>query len=164
MSEIKQAVYAGSFDPFTNGHLEAVKKCVAIFNKTHIVIADNSEKYRLIPAICMVDVIKEVLEKEGLSDKCEVVYTRGLIAEYAKTHQIGFMVRGLRNNLDYNYEENIAEVNKLIYPQLDTIYLRADNRAISSSMIKECIRYNQPVDKYVPYDLIQVIKMVKGMA
>ena len=81
---------------------------------------------------------------------CEVSIYDGLIAEYTKHHGIGYMVRGLRNNMDYNYEENIAEVNKLIDPSLEYVYFRADNVAVSSSMVKELRHYGQDVSSYVP--------------
>jgi pantetheine-phosphate adenylyltransferase len=81
----------------------------------------------------------------------------GLMAEYAKTHGIHYMIRGLRNNMDYNYEENIAEVNKLIYPEMESVYFRADNVAVSSSMVKELHSYGRDVSPYLPSAILEIL-------
>ena len=135
----KKAVYPGSFDPFTNGHMDIVRKASAIFDRVYIVMAVNSEKRRAFDCRRMQEAMERALR----------IYN-GLIAEYTKHHGIGYMVRGLRNNMDYNYEENIAEVNKLIDPSLEYVYFRADNVAVSSSMVKELRHYGQDVSSYVP--------------
>ena len=96
-----------------------------------------------------VEAMERALADSGIRN-CEVSIYDGLIAEYTKHHGIGYMVRGLRNNMDYNYEENIAEVNKLIDPSLEYVYFRADNVAVSSSMVKELRHYGQDVSSYVP--------------
>jgi len=82
----------------------------------------------------------------------------GLVAKYAKANGIRYMIRGLRNNMDYNYEENIAEVNKLINPDMEYVYFRADNVAVSSSMVKELHSFGLDVSPYLPkavYDILQ---------
>ena len=82
----------------------------------------------------------------------------GLVAEFAKQAGAGYMIRGLRNNMDYNYEENIAEVNKLINPKLEYVYFRADNVAVSSSMVKELAMFGKDVSKYVPKAILKQMK------
>jgi pantetheine-phosphate adenylyltransferase len=67
------------------------------------------------------------------------------------------MIRGLRNNMDYNYEENIAEINKLINPDLEYVYFRAENVAVSSSMVKELVSFGSDVSKFVPEAILKVI-------
>ena len=69
------------------------------------------------------------------------------------------MIRGLRNNMDYNYEENMAEVNKLINPELEYVYFRADNVAVSSSMVKELRQYGQDISPYVPAAILRYMEM-----
>ena len=145
----KKAVYPGSFDPFTNGHMDIVRKASAIFDRVYIVMAVNSEKRRAFDCRRMQEAMERALADSGITN-CEVSIYDGLIAEYTKHHGIGYMVRGLRNNMDYNYEENIAEVNKLIDPSLEYVYFRADNVAVSSSMVKELRHYGQDVSSYVP--------------
>lgn len=145
----RKALYPGSFDPFTNGHFDIVKKASALFDQVHIVIGANNQKRRSFDAQDMKIAIEEVLQDRGISN-CIVSVYDGLIAEFAKTNGIRYMIRGLRNNMDYNYEENIAEVNKLINPNMEYIYFRAENVAVSSSMVKELHSYKQDISKFVP--------------
>ena len=121
------AVYAGSFDCYTNGHHDIVKKAAVLFDRLYIVIAVNSEKRRRYPAELMQTAIARTLEND-----------------------IGYTIRGLRNRMDYDYEENIAAVNKLIAPNLETVYFRADNNGISSSLIAELSKYRKDFSDFVP--------------
>lgn len=121
------AVYAGSFDCYTNGHHDIVKKAAVLFDRLYIVIAVNSEKRRRYPAELMQTAIARTLEND-----------------------IGYTIRGLRNRMDYDYEENIAAVNKLIAPNLKTVYFRADNNGISSSLIAELSKYRKDFSGLVP--------------
>lgn len=121
------AVYAGSFDYYTNGHHDIVKKAAVLFDRLYIVIAVNSEKSRRYPAELMQTAIARTLEND-----------------------IGYTIRGLRNRMDYDYEENIATVNKLIAPNLETVYFRADNNGISSSLIAELSKYRKDFSGLVP--------------
>lgn len=153
----KTAVYPGSFDPFTNGHLDMVKKAARIFDKVYVLIGVNVKKKRSYSSEKMKAAIEETLAENNLVN-CEVCICKGLIAQYTKINKIGYMIRGLRNNMDYNYEENIAEVNKLMDPKLEYIYFRADNVAVSSSMVKELTDFGQDVSRYVPRAVLKIIE------
>lgn len=154
------AIYPGSFDPFTNGHLDIVKKASRLFHKVYILIGINPNKKRTYPASDMIAAIEQTLKDENITN-CVVCEYDGLTAEYTKTNNIGYMIRGLRNNMDYNYEENLAEVNKLINPALEYVYFRAENIAVSSSMVKELSSYGQDVSKYVPKPVLKMMKLKK---
>lgn len=153
----KQAIFCGSFDPFTNGHLSIVKKASQIFDTVYVVIAVNYNKNRTTNKMSMIDGIKNTLIKEGITN-CIVDYTYDLVAKYCKEKNIKYFIRGLRNNMDYNYEENIAEVNELLNDELEYVYFRADDKAISSSMIRELMSYNQSVSQWVPYEVLECMK------
>lgn len=153
----KKAVYPGSFDPFTSGHLDIVRKAARIFDKLYIVIGINSEKRRAYDSYAMQQAIEASLEECGIHN-CVVSVYDGLIAEYTRRNKIAYMVRGLRNNMDYNYEENIAEINKLIDPKLEYVYFRADNVAVSSSMVKELHHYGLDVSKYLPGPVARLMR------
>lgn len=153
---MKKAIVCGSFDPFTIGHLDIVKKASDIFDEVHVVIAINANKKRKFDTEQMVQGIKDALLEENINN-CVVVSFDGLVAEYCKDNDITYFVRGLRNSMDYNYEENIAEVNKLINPNLEYVYFRADHVAISSSMIRELMGFGRDVSKYVPKAILKLI-------
>lgn len=153
----RSAIYPGSFDPFTNGHLDIVKKAAALFDEVFIVIGVNAKKHRAFDTEKMKTAIEETLTTVNIHN-VRVAIFEGLVAEYAKANGIKYMIRGLRNNMDYNYEENIAEVNKLINPEMEYVYFRADNVAVSSSMVKELHGYGQDVSKYLPESIFEIMK------
>ena len=149
-------VFPGSFDPFTNGHLDIVKKAAALFEEVYVVIGINSQKKRTFEGQKMKTAIEAALRDLEITNVQVIIY-EGLVAEFAKSHQIKYMIRGLRNNMDYNYEENIAEVNKLINPDMEYVYFRAVNVAVSSSMVKELHSFGLDVSPYLPkavYDIL----------
>jgi len=154
---MKKAIYPGSFDPFTNGHLDIVKKASALFDEVYIVIGVNSSKKRNFTSEGMKDAIEKTLADLEITN-CIVCIHEGLVAEFARQFGIQYMIRGLRNNMDYNYEENIAEVNKLINPEMEYIYFRAENVAVSSSMVKELHIYDLDISKYVPAPVLALIR------
>ena len=154
---MKHAIYPGSFDPFTNGHLDIVKKASEIFDKVTIVVAINNKKTKTYNVEKMCKAIEDTLKENNITN-CKVDTWNGLVADLMKQWQVKYMIRGLRNNMDYNYEENIAEINKLIYPDIEYIYLRAENVAISSSMVKELNSFD--VSQYVPNAVFNIIKGV----
>lgn len=154
---MNKAIYPGSFDPFTNGHLDIVKKAAALFEQVYVVIGVNAMKKRTFDAVAMKAAMEETIKNLGLQN-CTVCLHEGLVAEFARDNDIHYMIRGLRNNMDYNYEENIAVVNKLINPELESIFFRAENVALSSSMVKELNSYNLDVSEYVPQAVLECIK------
>ncbi len=153
----KTAIYPGSFDPFTNGHLDIVRKACDIFDRVWIIIGVNAEKRRSFPADRMADAITETLTEQGIVN-FEVVIWDGLVAEFAKRMGTTYMIRGLRNNMDYNYEENVASVNKLINPDLEYVYFRSNNIAVSSSMVKELHSYGKDVSQFVPAAVLPLLQ------
>ena len=142
------ALYAGSFDPYTNGHHDIVRKAAGLFDEVVVMIAVNTEKRRTFDAASMRDAIQATLDAEGLNARV-VLYT-GLVADYCAQNGIHWYVRGLRNSIDYNYEENIAQINHLINPALESIYLRSDEPALSSTMVRELLAFGRPADAFVP--------------
>ena len=148
MSE-RYALYAGSFDPYTNGHHAIVRKAAALFDRVDVVIGVNVAKRRSFDAENMRDAIMDALRADGI-DNVRVALFDGLMAQYCADHGIRWYVRGLRNAMDYAYEENIAMVNRLINPELETVYLRGDEPAISSSMVRELLSFHRDVAAFVP--------------
>lgn len=150
------AMYPGSFDPFTIGHLDMVIKASKLFDEVHIVIGVNANKKRSYDSEEMCRAIVKTLEQKHIYN-CVVCAHDGLVAEYTMEHGISYIIRGLRNNMDYNYEENIAEVNKLINPKLEYVYFRAENVALSSSMVKELHGYRKDISHFVPEPVLELM-------
>lgn len=155
--KIRKAVYAGSFDPFTNGHLSIVKEASVLFDEVFVVLARNTNKRRTINAEEMRDAMESAFITEGLDNCKATILTDGLVADFCKLYDAQYLVRGLRNTSDYLYEENIAKINNEINPNLRTIYFRADNDVISSSMIRELREYDKDVSKFVPEEIYKIL-------
>ena len=156
----RTALFAGSFDPYTNGHHSIVRKAAGLFDHVVVLIGVNVNKRRCFDAAAMRDAIARAVADDGL-DNVTVVCHDGVVADYCAAHGIRWYVRGLRNNMDYNYEENIAQINHLINPGLESIYLRSDDPAISSSMIRELMAFGKDVGDYVPDAVRNVIESVE---
>ena len=143
------ALYAGSFDPYTNGHHAIVRKAAALFDRVDVLIGVNIAKRRRFDAEAMRQAIQAALRADGI-EHVNVVIHDGLVADYCADRNIRWYVRGLRNAMDYSYEENSAQINHLINPGLETVYLRADEPAISSSMVRELMAFGKDVEEYLP--------------
>lgn len=150
------AFYPGSFDPFTNGHLDVVKKASRLFSEVIVAIGENTAKKRHYDKDRMKAAMEATFRSEGLTN-CRVEIYTGLAAEFAKEQGAAYLVRGLRNTTDYNYEENIAEVNKLINPELEYVYFRAENVGVSSSMVRELIGFGRDVSRFLPEPVLAVV-------
>ena len=128
--------YAGSFDPFTMGHMHVVKTAAKLFDKLVIGIGINAKKKRTYDKDIMKQAIEEALKDENISNAIVITY-EGLSVDAAKKYDCNYLVRGIRDDMDYYYEENIAQINEEI-SGLDTIYVRAGVLGgISSSTVKE---------------------------
>lgn len=139
-----KAVYAGSFDPITNGHLDIIKRASTIFDLT-IIIANNSSKKHLLTIEERIKLVKEstLLKTEQIT---------GLLSSYCKENNINIIIRGLRNSIDFEYEFQMAHINNSIFNNLETIFIpsKGDQTYISSSMIRELLKLNADISKYVP--------------
>ena len=157
---MKKALYAGSFNPFTNGHLEMVREASNIFDEVYVCIAVNAEKalsYSDNELENKIDAISKSIAEANIPN-VKVIFYSGMIANLCKELNVRYLVRGLRNTSDYLYEENIAKINCELNPELMTVYLRSNNEVISSSLIRELLKYNQDISKYVPGPILELIK------
>ena len=153
---MKIGFYAGSFDPFTNGHLHVITISAQLFDKVIVGIGINPKKTRRFDKELMKKVIEQVLIRENLKNVSVITYDN-LSVDTALDLNSTFLVRGIRNGMDYEYEENIASINEEI-SGLDTVYIRAGNLGnISSSMIMELLRNNKDVSKYLPQEILELI-------
>ena len=150
------AFYAGSFDPFTNGHLHVVLKAVQLFDKVVIGIGVHPTKKRRFDSNVMKSAIENLIQERNLTNVSVVCYDN-LTVDVAKEHGANFLIRGIRNGMDYEYEENIATINEKL-SGIDTIYVRAGNNGfVSSSMVMELLRNGKDVSEYLPEEVLKII-------
>ena len=154
---MKIGFYAGSFDPFTIGHLHIIKVASKLFDKIIIGIGVNPKKTRRYDKIKMKEAIEKLLKSENINN-VECIIFDGLTADVAIEYGASFLIRGVRNGIDYDFEENLALINEEI-SGIDTIYIRAGELgAISSSMVFELLKRGKDVSKYIPPFIIDIIK------
>ena len=152
--------YTGSFDSFTVGHLHVTKEALRLCEKVVIGIGTNSDKKRRFDKELMKETIEKVLIREGLSNVTVITY-EGLTVKAALDNNATLLIRGIRNNYDYVYEENMAIINKQV-SGLDTIYLRAgDFGIVSSSMVMEFLKNGVDVSEYLPKEVLEVVMKSK---
>ena len=149
----KIALFPGSFDPFTKGHEDVVKRSLAIFDEVIIAIGFNSSKNkRYFEIDYMVGKINEVFSNEK---RVKVEVYNELTANFAKKKNAIALVRGLRNTTDFEYENSISQINAHLNPELETVFLITDPSyaAISSTIIREVHKYGGNVKDFLPYSL-----------
>jgi len=149
----KIAIYPGSFDPITNGHIDIIKRARLLFDKIIIAVNDNPQKPFLFTAKERVEMIKEIL---NLSTGVEVESFRGLLVHYADKKGASFIIRGLRALSDFEYEFQIDLMNRKLNPKIQTVYLMTNQSYsyLSSSIIKEIIRLGGNTPSLIP-DLVR---------
>lgn len=149
--------YAGSFSPFTNGHLHVVRTASKLFDKVIVGIGINSRKEPRYDNYLMKEAIEKVLAREELTNVEVVVYTN-LSADAAVERGSNVLIRGIRNTMDYEYEEKMALINEEI-AGLDTIYIRAGEFGnVSSSLVMELMEHGKDVSKFLPPEVIDLVK------
>lgn len=144
------AIFPGSFDPFTNGHLDVVKRGATLFDELIIAIGNNSTKQRYLPVEKMVEIIVDLFREDN---RIKVQSYKGLTADFAREKNARFLLRGLRNTTDFEYENTIAQANRHVNPGLETVFLITSPHlaAISSSIIREIHSYGGNVDAFIPF-------------
>src|SRR5688572_244307 len=147
------ALFPGSFDPFTKGHEDIVLRGLELFDEIIIAIGYNSQKsVRYFEIDLMVRYINKTFEKYP---NIRVVSFAELTAEFARKNNAGFLLRGLRNTTDFEYENSIAQINRELYQELESVFLitAPEFAWISSSIIREVHRYKGDVSGFLPYKL-----------
>ena len=154
---MKIAVYPGSFDPVTNGHLDVIERSAAVFDKVIVGVLDNAAKKPLFTVQEREEMLKKVTS--GIKN-VEVHSFSGLLVDFMKQFDSAVIIKGLRTISDFEYEFQMALLNKTLSPTVETFFMMTDSRYsyISSSMVKEVARWGGSIDEFVPYDIMEEIK------
>lgn len=146
---MRRAIYPGSFDPLTNGHLDILDRALRQFSEIVVVVAGTSSKDPLFTPAERVELIREAVKgRKGV----KVARHSGLIMDYAKENGIPAVIRGLRAASDFEYEFMMASINKQLNPEIETLFMMTgrDLFFVSSTIIKELFRYGGDISRYVP--------------
>jgi pantetheine-phosphate adenylyltransferase len=154
------ALYPGTFDPFTNGHLDIVERALRLFDELIVVVAHSGRKQTLLTTEERVSLIQDILSDYG---NVRVVSWDGLIVDYAKKTGAKSLVRGLRAASDFEYEFMMASMNREISSDIDTVFLMTGENLyfVSSTMVKELIRFGGDASPYLPKKVCDYLKKKK---
>lgn len=157
---MKIAIYPGSFDPITKGHLDILKTGAEIFDKVIIAVAKNSEKKGFLSVDERVELIKKSVKE---LENVEVDSFEGLTIEYAKKKEAKVLIRGLRAVSDFEYELQLSQANSALSSDIKTVFLttKAKYNFISSSTIKEIYLNNGDISKFVPDAVFEYLEKRK---
>ncbi len=148
----KIALFPGSFDPFTKGHEDIVLRALSLFDEIVIGIGTNVNKKRYFPVEDMAQYIETTFEDYP---NVRVTTYDDLTAKIAREVGAKFLLRGLRNTTDFEYENSIAQVNRYIYEEVETIFIITSPHLapISSTIVRELHRFGQNIDDFLPYKI-----------
>jgi pantetheine-phosphate adenylyltransferase len=145
----KGAIYPGSFDPVTNGHLDVIQRAVRIFDHVIVAVADNTAKKALLTIRERVELLREVTK--GIKNVSVETFD-ALVIEYARKKKINVIIRGLRMTSDFDYEFQIALTNRRLAEDIETVFLMPSENVsfVSSGLLKEIAGLNADISSFVP--------------
>lgn len=146
---MKTALFPGSFDPFTVGHQALVSEGLRFFDKVVVAVGENPEKRGLLTTENRKRLIEDLYRDEP---RVEVVSYSGLTGNYCREHELKFILRGMRNTVDFDFERNMMQINQRLYPEITTVLLFTPPEyvAVSSSVIREILSFGGDVAQFMP--------------
>ena len=149
-----KAIYPGTFDPVTNGHIDIIKRACKMFDKIIVAVADNKDKNTMFSLRKRVEFMKKATRN---LEKVEVESFNSLLVNFAKEKECKIIIRGLRAVSDFEYELQMGYANKSLDSEIDTIYLmpNLENAFISSSVVRSILKYSGDVSHLVPKEIIK---------
>lgn len=157
----RTAVYPGTFDPVTNGHIDILNRALGVFDRVTVAVLDNPVKSKVFSVAERVRMLRESVKGRP---KVEVDHFRGLLVDYMRRRGVNAVIRGLRVVSDLDYEFQIASMNRRLYPAVETVFLMPDERFtyLSSSMVREIAMMGGDVSPFVPQPVARLLKKKFG--
>ncbi len=153
----RKAIYPGTFDPLTNGHVDLIRRASRIFDHVVVAVADSTSKNTLFTTQERI-----ALAQEALSDlyNVSVVSFNRLMTDSAREHGAMIIIRGLRSGADFEYEFQMAGMNRKLFPQAETIFMTPDEKltCISSSLVREIAKLKGDVSEFVPDNVFEALQ------
>ena len=151
------AVYPGTFDPITNGHVDIVRRALALFDKVVVAVAENLRKA---PLFSLEERSQMIRASIGDDPRVEVDHFTGLLVEYAQRRQARAVIRGLRAIADFEYEFQFAHMNRHLAPSVETVFLMTSEESfyVSSSLVKEVATMGGDITRIVPPPVVEAFK------
>lgn len=155
-----RALYPGSFDPLTFGHLDIIRRASRLFGTVIVTVAVNTKKSYLFSPEERIALIEACIKEEGLQEKVIVDQFTGLLVDHARRHRVNTLIRGIRQISDFEYEFRMALMNRKLEPSIDTVFLmpREEYTFISATLVREVAYWNGPVDQFVPPVIASALK------
>ena len=143
------AVFPGSFDPITNGHADIIERASFLFDKIIIGIGNNLQKQYMFPVEQRMEWIKKTFAS---NPKIEVMSYEGLTVDFCKKVNANYLVRGLRNSADFEFEQAIAQMNKAMADEIETVFIPCNPKfsAVASTIVRDILKHGGDVTKFVP--------------
>jgi pantetheine-phosphate adenylyltransferase len=150
---MKIALFPGSFDPVTKAHVDIVKRSVGLFDKVYIGVGVNSTKAGLLSVETREQMLRAVFQSD---ERIHIVAYEGLTVNFCKSIGAHYMIRGIRTVSDFEYEKAIAQMNHSLEPEIESIFVvsKPGYSSISSTIVREIIRYNGDVSQFIPKEAL----------
>lgn len=158
------ALYPGSFDPLTNGHLDILKRATKLFDRVIVTVAINKEKKGVFTGDERVALINDCIAEEKWASNVEINKFKGLLVNHARKMKANTLIRGVRQISDFEYEFRMALTNKRLAPEIDTVFLMPDEEFtfISASIVKEVAYWGGDLSSFVPKNVEEALKAKMG--
>ena len=158
-------LYPGTFDPITNGHADLIQRALCMFDKVIVAVAANPKKKPLFNLGERVVLAQHVLDELGVSDRIEVLGFSNLLADFAKQKNALVILRGLRAVSDFEYEFQLANMNRILAPEIETVFLTpsVNNSFISSTLVKEIASLDGDIAGFVHPMVASALKVKYGL-